>query len=89
MAGPAVFDHRNEIRQKTGTPAGGKINFVMVGKYAKAVNYKTGKGSDKIAVIFAQGNIVDGKGERSEIGGDTYRWLIRKARTDDVIIARY
>jgi len=78
---------KNEIRQKTGTPAGSKINFVMAGKYAQAVNYKTGKGSNKIAVIFAQGNIVDGKGERSEIGGDTYRWLIRKARTDDDVKA--
>jgi len=73
---------KNEIRQKTGTPADGKLNFVMPGKYAKAVNYKDGKGSDNIALIFAQGEIVDGKGERSEIGGDTYRWLIRKARTD-------
>ena len=73
---------KNEIRQKTGTPENTKLNFVMAGKYAKAVNYKAGKGSDKIAVIFAQGNIVEGKGERSEIGGDTYRWLIRKARMD-------
>jgi protease-4 len=73
---------KEEIRQRTGTPTDKKINFVMVGKYAKAVDYKDGKGSDKIALIYAQGNIVDGKGEKSEIGGDTYRWLIRQARTD-------
>ena len=59
----------------------------MPGKYAKAVNYKTGKGSDKIALIFAQGDIVDGKGARGEIGGDTYRGLIRMARMDDDIRA--
>ncbi|MBS1564720.1 MAG: signal peptide peptidase SppA [Bacteroidetes bacterium] len=80
----AAYDDvvKDEIRKITGTPADNKLNFVLVGKYAKAVNYKTGSGSDRIAVIYAQGDIVDGKGEKNEIGGDTFRWLIRKARTD-------
>ncbi len=76
-----------EIKRLTGTDSSDKINFVPAGKYAKAVNYKDGKGSDKIALIYAQGDMVDGKGEKSEIGGDTYRWLIRKARQDKDIKA--
>jgi protease-4 len=57
------------------------INFIPVAKYAKAVNFKA-YGKDGIALIYAEGEVVDGKGEREEIGSDTYRWLIRKARFD-------
>ncbi|MDP4246803.1 MAG: signal peptide peptidase SppA [Bacteroidota bacterium] len=58
------------------------INFVTFGKYARAVNYKA-SGKDAIYLIYAEGDIVNGKGEKEEIGADTYRWLIRKARYDD------
>jgi protease-4 len=78
---------KNELKTKLGIGTTDKINFIEAGKYAKAVNYKTGAGSDKIALIFAQGDIVDGKGEKGQIGGDTYRSLIRTARLDDNIKA--
>ncbi len=64
-----------------------KINFIEAGKYAKAVSYKNSSGTDKIALIFAQGDIVDGKGDKGQIGGDTYRTLIRNARMDESIKA--
>ena len=78
---------KEEIKQKLGIGANDKINFIVAGKYARAVNYKTGTGGDRIALIFAQGDIVDGKGEKGQIGGDTYRSLIRTARMDDNIKA--
>ncbi len=78
---------KDEIREKLGIDKKTKINFVMMGKYAKAVNYKAGKGADRIAVIYAQGDIVDGKGESGQIGGDTYRNLIRIARIDEKVKA--
>jgi protease IV len=78
---------KDEIRQKLGLAAKDKINFITAGKYAKAVTYKTGSGADKIALIYAQGDIVDGKGEKGQIGGDTYRAVIRAARTDESIKA--
>ena len=78
---------RDEIKAQLNIDKKSKINFIMMGKYAKAVNFKSGKGSDQIAVIFAQGDIVDGKGENGQIGGDTYRGLIRSARLDDKIKA--
>ncbi|HEY4149808.1 MAG TPA: signal peptide peptidase SppA, partial [Chitinophagaceae bacterium] len=76
-----------EIKRLTGTDSSEKINFVPAAKYAKSVNYKDDRGSDKIALIYAQGDMVDGKGEKGEIGGDTYRWLIRKASMDKDIKA--
>ncbi len=63
-----------------------KINFLTINKYAKSGGYKKTKG-ERIALIYAQGNIVDGKGEQGMIGGDTYRNLIRKARLDKSIKA--
>ncbi|MEO6315339.1 MAG: signal peptide peptidase SppA [Chitinophagaceae bacterium] len=75
------------LRQQLGIAATAKINFIEAGKYASAVNYKTGSGTGKVALIFAQGDIVDGKGEKGQIGGDTYRTLIRTARMDETIKA--
>ncbi|HEX3933589.1 MAG TPA: S49 family peptidase, partial [Puia sp.] len=72
---------KDEIRQRTGVGAHSWNNFVSLGKYAKAVNYKA-TGKDKISLIYAEGDVVDGKGDKGEIGSDTYRWLIRKARFD-------
>jgi len=77
---------RDEIRKSLKISASEKINFISLGKYAEAVSVRK-IGADKIAVIFAAGNIVDGTGDRSQIGGDTYRNLIRKARLDKNIKA--
>jgi protease-4 len=72
---------KDEFRKQLQLDKHDMINFVPIGKYAKAVDYKR-TGKDRISLIYAEGDIVDGKGEKSEIGSDTYRWLIRKARFD-------
>jgi protease-4 len=72
---------KEEIRVKIKGEKNEFINFVSAGKYAKAVNYKV-SGTDRITLIYAEGDIVDGKGDKNDIGSDTYRWLIRKARYD-------
>lgn len=73
---------QDEIKKRVNIKADEKINWVPIGKYAKAVSYKGGKGKDRIALIYAQGDIVDGKGDQNQIGSETYRALIRKARLD-------
>ncbi|MEO5995311.1 MAG: signal peptide peptidase SppA [Chitinophagaceae bacterium] len=73
---------QQEIKQNLKLEKDARINFVPMGKYAKSVNYKAGKGKDRIALIYAQGDIVDGKGDMDQIGSETYRGLIRKARLD-------
>ena len=72
---------KEEIRRRLQLDNHTFINFIALGKYAKAVYYK-GSGKDRISLIYAEGNIVDGKGSKDEIGADTYRWLIRRARFD-------
>jgi protease-4 len=54
-----------------------------VGKYYEAVKSKlSGSGTDRIALIYAEGNIVGGKNSQKAIGQDIYRYIIRKARLD-------
>src|SRR5580698_3319161 len=72
---------KDEIRDALHIGRHSYINFVPAGKYERAVSYKA-TGKDRICLIYAEGEVVDGKGEREEIGSDTYRWLIRKARFD-------
>lgn len=71
---------REELRTKLRLDKD-NINFISLEKYAKAVNYKV-SGKERIAVIYAQGDIVYGKGDDGQIGSSTYAGLIRKARQD-------
>lgn len=63
-----------------------KLNFISVSTYNDAVNIRK-SGKDKIAVIYAQGDIVDGEGDNDNIGGERFRALIRKARLDGAVKA--
>jgi protease-4 len=77
---------KDELRTRLKVDKHDWLNFVSLGKYAKGINFKQ-TGKEKIALIYAEGEVVDGKGEREEIGSETYRWLIRKARFDKDIKA--
>lgn len=73
---------KEEIRRKTGAASIDKIKFVSLAKYAEAVSALAGKGTDRITVIYAEGNIVDGEGNEEQIGGKKFMNYIRKARLD-------
>ena len=63
------------------------INFISLGKYARSVDFSPNSG-DRIAIIYAEGEITDGKGdEGTTIGSDNFRSIIRKARLDKNIKA--
>jgi protease-4 len=76
-----------ELSKRLKTDADDDINFVSFGKYAKAVNFTKSGSSGKINIIYAQGDIVDGKGDKDQIGSDDFVKLIRKARLDDDVKA--
>lgn len=78
---------KDEILKRLHKPVKSAINWVSFGKYAKAVDYKSDGDGGKIDIIYAQGDIVDGKGDKDEIGSDSYVSLIRKARLDDDVKA--
>lgn len=77
---------KDEIKGKLGVDKYERINFITVNTYKEA-NGPGNMHGEKIALIYAEGDIVDGKGEEGTIGSETYRSLIRKARLDKTIKA--
>ncbi|HWJ89843.1 MAG TPA: signal peptide peptidase SppA [Flavisolibacter sp.] len=77
---------KTDLKNRLGLGKSDKLSFVSVNKYAEAVSVrKTGR--DRVAVIYAEGNIVDGEGSNDNIGGDRFRQMIRKARLDNSVKA--
>ena len=62
------------------------ISFLSFNEYATAVAIR-GTGAGKIAVIYADGDIVMGKGQNNSIASDDYRSLIQRVRNDKSIDA--
>lgn len=71
------------LKEKSGAKAIDKINFVSLTKYVK-INVKDENRDlhNQVAVIFAEGDIVDGKGGDDNIGSTTLSRRIREARLD-------
>jgi protease-4 len=91
-----------ELRGKTGPSAGEKITFkqVELAAYLKVAkdNVDTMKGPEgatqpksagrgRIAIVYAEGSIVDGEGERGDIGGVKFARELRRLRQDDSVKA--
>ena len=78
----------DEIRTRLGLSDGTKIPKINLADYAEIVaNNKDYSSSNKIAVVYAEGTIVDGEGTLGSVGGDKYARIIRKARNDDNVKA--
>ena len=77
---------KDEIKKHLKLGKYDKINSITINKYAEAADYRL-SGSARIALIYAEGTIVDGKGDKENIGSDDYVKLIRKVRLDKSIKA--
>ncbi|MDO9256161.1 MAG: signal peptide peptidase SppA [Bacteroidales bacterium] len=63
------------------------LKFMKIGKYAKAAEADKKSLDDKIAVIYATGDIISGDGDDQSIGSESISKAIRKARLDDNVKA--
>jgi protease-4 len=85
------FDQvQDYLRGKLGLAKDKKPGLVTLGEYQNADkdDEKEGKSSgNRIAVIYAEGDIVTGKGSDDNIGSDKFAEAIRKARLDDKVKA--
>ena len=77
---------KDEMKQYLKLDKYDKINFVSINTYAEAANFRQ-SGKTRIALIYAEGNIIDGKGDNENIGSEDYVKLIRKARLDKSVKA--
>ena len=74
------------LHQLTNTADNKKVNIVKNSQYAK-VRPELFAGEDRIAIVYASGQIIDGDGDESTIGSVTLSEAIRQARTDKKVKA--
>ncbi|GGI23465.1 signal peptide peptidase SppA [Pedobacter mendelii] len=75
-----------ELKALSGKTKKQNISSVSINDYAKN-NSTTGSGKDKVAIIYANGEITGGEGSDNQIGSERISRAIRKARLDDDIKA--
>lgn len=75
-----------ELKGLSGRTKDESVRTVSINDYAKN-NKDTGSGKDKVAVIYANGEISGGEGNDNQIGSERISRAIRKTRLDDDIKA--
>ena len=81
-------EYTDILKEKSGIDKKKEVNLISIEKYYGAVRKKLYKHEkNKIAIVYAEGEIVDGKGRRDNVGGSTFVKAIRKARLDKDIKA--
>lgn len=76
----------DEIKNKIHISSSDKIHFVSLTKYSTSPN-KLVLSRDKIAVIYAVGEIVSGEGDDNSVGSETIVKALREARLDSTVKA--
>jgi protease-4 len=77
---------KDEIKKQLKIGKDDLISFITPGSYLNAKSVRQ-YGKDKVAVVYAEGEIIDGKGEEGQVGSDTYKNLIRKLRYNNDVKA--
>jgi protease IV len=82
----------DELKVKTGCKTGTKDSFkqVSLDTYAAAeegADNAIGGAGKQIAVVYAEGEIVDGEGQMGEVGGRKFARELRELRQDDNVKA--
>lgn len=75
-----------ELKAISGKTKKQNISSVSINDYLKN-NKSAGSGKDKVAIIYANGEITGGEGSDNQIGSERISRAIRKARLDDDIKA--
>jgi protease IV len=78
----------DELKKITGEDKESKsFKQISLANYIETVDMNAGKSGDRVAVIYASGEIVNGQGGPGAIGGDSLSRQLRKIRQDDDIKA--
>jgi protease-4 len=77
-----------ELKTLAGTTEGEEKTFqqISLDTYVE-LEVRPGKGKHRIAVVYAEGDIVDGEGRPEQAGGDRIARELRKLRQDDDVKA--
>ena len=75
----------DELKERSGVT--GKLRLVSMSKYTKVLPKHRTLPPDKIAVVYAYGDIVMGEGDAGNIGARRFAKAIRQAREDSTVKA--
>lgn len=75
------------MKKKVGVEEDEKLGLVSLSTYQRGEDETSGSGSKRVAVIYADGDIVTGKGGNNDIGSTRFAEAIRQARLDDKVKA--
>ncbi|MFC5285042.1 signal peptide peptidase SppA [Pedobacter alpinus] len=76
----------DELKTKTGVEKAKNLATVSITEYAKTIK-NTSTASERIAVIYANGDINSGEGDENTIGSEGISKALRKARLDEKVKA--
>ncbi|RZK58181.1 MAG: signal peptide peptidase SppA [Pedobacter sp.] len=77
----------DELRNITGKDKKSTVNTISINDYIDNLTEENAVEKDKVAVIYANGDIVGGEGSDEQIGSERISRAIRKARLDDNVKA--
>ncbi len=76
-------DMLDAVKSKMGLKAADKLNKISLNDYVSSYNSNDDFSSkDKIAIVYAEGDIIDGKSENGQIGSEKYITMLRKIAAD-------
>lgn len=84
-----IDDYYQWIAKELGEPLKEKPTFVTINRYFDSPGIKpfVSSSNDKLAVIYAEGDIVDGEGNYGQVGSAKYTRILRKIRFDNKVKA--
>lgn len=77
----------NELKSRTGTDEKKDLNSISIEEYSSIQAENKSSSSDRIALIYANGEIASGEGNDESIGSERISRAIRKARRDNKVKA--
>ena len=75
-----------KLREKLGLETDADISSISILKY-KPTSVRSNVGADRIAIVYANGEIISGDGNDNMIGSETTSRTLRQMRTDDRVKA--
>ncbi len=76
-------EYRELLRNQMELDEDDKLNTIDIEDYQQTVNSDLGNGKDRIAVVYAQGEIIYGEGGEFQIGQELFIQTLKKIKKND------
>lgn len=76
-----------DIKTRCGLSDGDELKFISVHDYVKKKNEKKSTADGNIAIVYADGTIIDGSGENGYLGSKNFTEMMQAVRNDKTIKA--